>query len=114
MTKDEIVNLLRSTCQYEAANLIESQQKEIEFLQNTIAVGQIAADELHTNLLRANDVAAKNIKDLREAFASDLEWRYSHDEIEMACGRDAAMNVREKVMKRRTKILVEHAKASER
>ncbi len=41
-------------------------------------------------------------------FMEDLKWRYSHDEIEAACGGELALKVRKAVMKRREAILKEN------
>ena len=35
------------------------------------------------------------------------DWRYSHDEIEAACGGERALEVRAAVMKRRKRIIAE-------
>lgn len=51
--------------------------------------------------------AADEIERLRAAM---LDFRYSHDEIEYACGGEVAMSVREKVMARRARIVTPNAK----
>lgn len=42
-------------------------------------------------------------------FEKEREWRYSHCEIEASCGGEMALEVREKVMKRRASIRAQQA-----
>lgn len=68
---------------------------------------KIYRNERWTNL----DGSAPTYEELMELcvshmrdFEKELEWRYSHCEIEATCGGELALEVREKVMLRRSKI----------
>jgi hypothetical protein len=52
--------------------------------------------------------AREEIDRLRRAI---VDWRYSHDEIEAACGGEVALDVRARVMARRAAIIADRPNA---
>ena len=61
---------------------------------------KIYKNEKWTNL----DGSAPTYEELMELFEKEQEFRYSHCEIEASCGGELALEVREKVMRRRDRI----------
>ena len=64
-------------------------------------------ESLYLIIARNNSEIARLKADIASLEVDLVEWRYSHDEVEAACGGEVAQQVRAAVLTRREEILQE-------